>query len=379
MQKVLYISDYLSIKNVGAHQLTISHLKSLQDIFGEENVDVVNLSGNHYYEDIKYLTYSSYSNNLQKLKNMLFLYTPYLNKKIEACILNQVKKEKYNLVFIDNSIYGKMIKKIKKIDSSIKVVTFYHDVKKNLARQWLKEYGVRFLPEYITILYNEKLTTLFSDKNITLNHRESLVLQKLYCIKSDLELPIYLQDKLHITHRDRLNESKKLKLLFVGAYYYPNVQGVVWFVKEVMSQLDPKEVELYIVGRDMEKLLLEIDSKYLQQNIKIIGSVDSLSEWYEKSDIVIAPIFSGAGMKVKTAEALMYGKLILGTTEALEGYHDSLQSIDDSQGFINKINDIIKCNEYSHFNLKMRKLYEDYYSVESANAKLKELFNQLLN
>jgi len=35
---------------------------------------------------------------------------------------------------------------------------------------------------------------------------------------------------------------------------------------------------------------------------------------------VILPIISGSGMKTKTAEALMYGKSIIGIKEAFEGY-----------------------------------------------------------
>lgn len=35
---------------------------------------------------------------------------------------------------------------------------------------------------------------------------------------------------------------------------------------------------------------------------------------------MISPIWAGGGMKTKTAEALMYGKTIIGTTETFEGY-----------------------------------------------------------
>ncbi len=37
-------------------------------------------------------------------------------------------------------------------------------------------------------------------------------------------------------------------------------------------------------------------------------------------DYIISPIFVGGGMKVKTCEALMYGKNIIGTSESFEGY-----------------------------------------------------------
>lgn len=45
-----------------------------------------------------------------------------------------------------------------------------------------------------------------------------------------------------------------------------------------------------------------------------------MAEYIYNADFLIAPIFEGSGMKLKTAEALMYGKTVFGTTEAFEGY-----------------------------------------------------------
>ena len=47
-------------------------------------------------------------------------------------------------------------------------------------------------------------------------------------------------------------------------------------------------------------------------------------EWYRNSKFVVAPIFDGSGMKTKVAEALMYGKKIVGTPEAFVGYEATL-------------------------------------------------------
>ena len=43
--------------------------------------------------------------------------------------------------------------------------------------------------------------------------------------------------------------------------------------------------------------------------------------------VVIAPIFDGSGMKTKVAEALMYGKRIIGTREAFSGYEDIAEEV----------------------------------------------------
>ena len=87
------------------------------------------------------------------------------------------------------------------------------------------------------------------------------------------------------------------------------------------------------------------------------------------------PIFSGSGMKVKTAEALMYGKFLIGTKEAFEGYE-----IDEKIGILcNNANDFIKnINKYSQqnliYNAPSRTLFIDKYSSDATQ----ELFNSLL-
>ena len=67
----------------------------------------------------------------------------------------------------------------------------------------------------------------------------------------------------------------------------------------------------------MEKLRPLIDNS---KNVEIHDSVDDLSVFYERANIVVCPLFYGGGMKVKVAEALMYGKKIIGTELAFFGY-----------------------------------------------------------
>ena len=70
--------------------------------------------------------------------------------------------------------------------------------------------------------------------------------------------------------------------------------------------------EILIIGKGFETLKNDLEC----DNVKVIGTVEDVSEYFYRADFVIAPIFEGSGMKLKTAEALMYGKTIFGTTEA---------------------------------------------------------------
>lgn len=50
-----------------------------------------------------------------------------------------------------------------------------------------------------------------------------------------------------------------------------------------------------------------------------MGLVDRLSDFYDHVDCVLNPMIGGTGLKIKTIEALAYGRPVIGTVDAFEG------------------------------------------------------------
>ncbi len=53
--------------------------------------------------------------------------------------------------------------------------------------------------------------------------------------------------------------------------------------------------------------------------VKALGRVENLSDVYEESQIFLAPLFTGDGMRVKNLEALSSGKLLISTGRGMAG------------------------------------------------------------
>ena len=88
--------------------------------------------------------------------------------------------------------------------------------------------------------------------------------------------------------------------------------------------------------------------------MKIIGGVEQLAPYYNNADIVIAPLFSGGGMKQKTAEALAYGKTFVGTMESMQGYEEELEIKENQHSIVfscDKPEEQIKVFEYIEKNV----------------------------
>ena len=151
--------------------------------------------------------------------------------------------------------------------------------------------------------------------------------------------------------------------------FFANIQGVQWFIDNVMPKV---KGQFYIVGKGMDKVLF----KNLTPNIHIYGFVDDLADFYYKARMVVSPIFVGGGMKTKTAEALMYGKSIVGTAEAFEGYEMETRCMyrcSTAEGFIQTIISLQGCQRLNPYS---RKLYNEYYSTDIALKALKNVFDE---
>lgn len=267
-------------------------------------------------------------------------------------IIKSIEINNIETIFLSSSRLGKLSSVIKKNKPNVKIITFFHNIEKDYSNE---EYRVNptfrnwYLKQIIT--YNEQLILKYSDYNIVLNQRDNKRLFELYNKKSDLILPITFEDKYNETKKKESKKEKtELQLLFVGSAFFANIEGINWFIKEVFPNLN--NCKLTIVGKGMNK------HYKTNERMDVYGYVDELDTFYYNTDIVISPIFSGSGMKTKTAEALMYGCPIIGTEEAFEGYNINDEKIGgcikNAKEMIKKIKDfqeskilINQCSSYA--------------------------------
>lgn len=368
--KVLFISDFILAEEQGAKKSTIAHYESLKDIFGADNVQVVALNSTYSTDDIN-IIYKKVKQSKLKILESILLGVPFLmSKSDENEILRLCKINDYALIFVDHSIYGSVIEKIRKVCDT-PVVSYFHGIIQYQNEQFSKNNKIRFRDRLVwkNIKKNEQDTVKYSNCCLILNERDNRNLEKYYGVKSKYLFPVYYTDTANI---DKTVHTDEFTLLFVGGYFWPNIQGITWFVDNVMPKVN-SQIMLYIVGNRME----ELREKLARKNVTVVGGVKNLDEWYNKADVVVGPIFKGEGMKTKTCEALMYGKRYLGTDEALEGY----EGLDDyrcnSKGeFIERINELYESRP-PKFSSEMRKLYEDKYSPQMAKKLLLKAFSDV--
>jgi polysaccharide biosynthesis protein PslH len=142
--------------------------------------------------------------------------------------------------------------------------------------------------------------------------------------------------------KSKRNTSKKV--LFIGSLFMVNNQeGIIWYLNNVHPKLnDIDKYELLIAGNsrgeDISWLKTLIDGL---KNVKFYDSPEDLDFLYEESSVFINPMLNGAGVKLKTIEALKNGLPVVSTRIGAEGtgleHGKNILISDDSQEFAKMI------------------------------------------
>lgn len=110
----------------------------------------------------------------------------------------------------------------------------------------------------------------------------------------------------------------QISLFHLGSMdWTPNLEGVNWFLDEVWPLLHKQlpDIKLYLAGRQMPD---EIAERNLP-NVEVVGEVDDAYRFMRLHGIMIVPLLSAGGIRVKIIEGMALGKVVVSTTIGAEG------------------------------------------------------------
>lgn len=118
-----------------------------------------------------------------------------------------------------------------------------------------------------------------------------------------------------------LPQVNNKNILFISGDSDLNRNGINRFIKNVFYPLIKTDENInLIIGGGISSF---ISKTYKHCQIKIIGNVSNLSDFYSLGDIVINPVYQGTGLKIKTLEAISFGKIVIVDPHSIEGLYKS--------------------------------------------------------
>ncbi len=287
-----------------------------------------------------------------------------LDRRSIAALLAQIAEYGVTRVVLDGSNRGAAARAIRRRFPEVRIFTIFHNVE---VRFFLGALRNRPRPKALAVLIAnylaERAAVRGSDRLLCLSARDGMVLKRVYGRGADAVLPIAVFDRPVAAPM----RGQPPYVLFVGGGFYANRDGIRWFARAVAPRLS---IPTRVVGRGLDDLAVEFSG---EASVEIVGAVDDLAPWYSDAGVVVAPIFDGSGMKTKVAEAMLYGKHVVGTAEAFSGYADDVISagslVADADGFVAAIEAVL-ARALPAFDPAMRALYDRDHSYAAARARM---------
>ncbi|MDD2529794.1 MAG: glycosyltransferase family 4 protein [Bacteroidales bacterium] len=177
--------------------------------------------------------------------------------------------------------------------------------------------------------------------------------------------------------------EEKDSLFHIGSMnWIPNQQAIEWFLDNVWDMVHEKlpNVKTYFAGRAMPQWLLNLN----REGVIIYGEVPDSARFICSKEIMVVPLLSGSGIRIKILEAMSLRKCVIATSQAAEGilYENNINIViaDTPEEFADSIYKCITDKEFSKkIALNAEKLISEKYNINAVAKELVDQYNQLEN
>tara|TARA_B100000809_G_scaffold67022_1_gene63884 strand:- start:6702 stop:7889 length:1188 start_codon:yes stop_codon:yes gene_type:complete len=251
--------------------------------------------------------FSSKSYNLER----------FYSKNFESLILKELKEAKYDVVLLETFFVTGYIEAIR-ANTEAKVVyqaqNIEHDIWELNAKKesGIKKWYLNFLAKRLKkaeIDNIQKVDGIMPITDADKNRFTELGAKvPMVTIPFGINLPDY---KFEIPHSGN-------KVFHIGSMdWSPNQIGIKWLLDNVWKDViqNNSEANLNLAGRGIPDWL----KTNKKENITVVGEVDSAIDFINENNIMVVPLLTGSGMRIKIIEGMVLGKIVITTSIGAEG------------------------------------------------------------
>lgn len=174
------------------------------------------------------------------------------------------------------------------------------------------------------------------------------------------------------------------RVLYVGNFkWLQNVEAVNYLIKEVWPKIisEYKNAKLWIVGRSIPSDIKQLSNS--DESIEFSENMKETRKAYQKSMVMVVPIFGPGGTRLKVLEALAAGLPVVSTSIGVAGLHveDGKHVVvsDTAEGLAKATIDILNRPKYSkEIGLNGQNFVKDKYDWKTIVKIHDEIYNQVI-
>ncbi len=241
----------------------------------------------------------------------------YLKRSLTVEIQKAINREKFDLIHAETFYVMPNIP-----PNNIPTILVEQTIEYLVYQHYTETVG--FLPQKLLMDF-DVMKIRFWEKNywhkasrvVAMSLADKKVMQSLIPqLKVDL-VPNGVDTDFFIKSNKERNRKEKT-ILFVGNFkWLQNREAVMILVKEIWPKIMKKipDAKLWIVGRYPTPDILQ----YASKSIIISSDIVDIKDAYNKSDIMLAPIYGPGGTRYKILEAMATGLPVVTTPTGIEG------------------------------------------------------------
>lgn len=244
----------------------------------------------------------------------------YYDPEFETLLIRELRNNDYDIIQFEGLFVSLYLPAVRK-HSKAKLIYRAHNIENQiwwrLSQQKIDPFKKSYLRMHARRIksYEQQQLNKF-DAIAVFTGQDKSTLQE-YGINVPIEiLPVGLRLEKYVVD---IRKTEFPSLFFLGSLdWLPNREGVEWFLDNFIKDLTDGDlpVKLYIAGNDIPE---RFDDYEALGKVFIQGEVDNALEFVNSKSIMIVPLLSGGGMRVKIVEGMAMQKCIISTSLGAEG------------------------------------------------------------
>ncbi len=329
--------------------------------------------------DFRFINVPARISLFSALINLLFSRKPYnavrfISKVFSEELKKTLKEREFDIVQLEGLYVCPYIPVIREKTSAI-IVYRSHNIEHEiwsrsaiLAKGFEKWY-LKNLSKRIRIFEIQQLNNY--DLIVPITKRDGNILDQLgnkkpsHVSQTGIDSSMLIPSAKHLEHPS---------LFHIGSLEWsPNQEGLIWFLEKCWNDIHTKYpgLNFYIAGRNAP---VWFQRKLGVPNVIYKGEVADAYEFINSKSIMVVPLFSGSGMRIKIIEGMALGKPIVTTAIGTEGISttsgENIILAEDAAGFTEAISKLIEDREYFDKISKnaIEYIHEHFDNLASAGA-----------
>lgn len=253
-----------------------------------------------------------------------FWYSQFYNQNLIDTLPKIISKNKIDIVQIE---FTQLLYLIKYIPRNIKTIFTAHDISTLSIKRRLQT-----LPKLKTkIAFSFRLFEVFLYESILLrrfnlvcsvSQHDQNILKNKFKLKNVLNVPNGIEK---INFIEKQSRPKYICLGYIGSFSHtPNESAFLYFLNNIAPLLEKHNIsyKFYLAGSNNPQTIQSMIKSSPIKNISAIvnlGFITSIQDFYKRIDILVAPIQSGSGTRIKILESLSFGIPVIASTIGAEG------------------------------------------------------------